>query len=666
MIPEKFMWHLMTGLGIEVGCALVILAVTYLDTMHRGTKMKDTASPRTRLTSTRLIVAAIYLLDILMAFILAGNSTYQKWRLGSYLRALLFILFHDNTLQIWKLHIGMLPHLFEIGVLIVSFCGFYAVLGMNVFEKGKEGSDHFETFNSSMWTLIVLITTSNTPQVFVESFESNRATILYFISFIIFGAFGLLYILMATVFSQFQLRLEDSAKFNKEARQKSVHEAYLAITAPAIDPNGPPPMKVDSSTTMALLQQFSLNVNAISPQLQADLVDQFLNSPNGHGSLIAGANVAKVDDKYAESSEAGDEAVLSEAEFGHFFDELELRMGQPQSWPHEVGGRIAGFCKRLLSGFVLGSRKRPLFEVAVDVLIFSNLVIFAVEGPGCSTFHDKGKSCTLDIIELFLSVVFFVELVVKLTGLGLRNYWDSLTNRLDLVATLTSTVLVVLYWAQISSYDNSSTLELGVALRLTRSFRFLGYAPTFDLMAGVINKIGANVKGLAGFMLTLFMVWATLGQQLLGGKICVEDLNTDTDFTCPQDEKIGHTEYIKDHYYTCNFNDPLLSLVTLFVIMVGNDWGVIVDAYTDATTKFMRIYFVFWYIAVVFIALNTTLSFIIDTYITEQRRFLARQTSLALDPLHVLRARNGSVSEQEGGRSNTGAKPESTDQAALI
>ena len=39
----------------------------------------------------------------------------------------------------------------------------------------------------------------------------------------------------------------------------------------------------------------------------------------------------------------------------------------------------------------------------------------------------------------------------------------------------------------------------------------------------------------------------------------------------------------------------MLSLITLFVVMVGNDWALITDAYTDATSKFLRIYFFLWF-----------------------------------------------------------------------
>ena len=104
-----------TGLGVELACTLVILAVLYLDFTHRGAKMKDWSSRPTQILYAKIIIAALYLLDVFLAFVFAASAEYQQWRLGGYLRAVLFIILHENTLNIWKLHVQMLPHLFEVG-----------------------------------------------------------------------------------------------------------------------------------------------------------------------------------------------------------------------------------------------------------------------------------------------------------------------------------------------------------------------------------------------------------------------------------------------------------------------------------------------------------------------------------------------------------------------
>ena len=73
-------------------------------------------------------------------------------------------------------------------------------------------------------------------------------------------------------------------------------------------------------------------------------------------------------------------------------------------------------------------------------------------------------------MELFIfNQIFIVECTLKLLGLGLRNYLEEAGNVLDLVLTVISTTLIAIYWADLSGYDNSSTVELGVGVRLIRS-----------------------------------------------------------------------------------------------------------------------------------------------------------------------------------------------------
>ena len=180
-----------------------------------------------------------------------------------------------------------------------------------------------------------------------------------------------------------------------------------------------------------------------------------------------------------------------------------------------------------------------------------------------------------------------------------------------------------IYWVNLEGYDSSSVVEIGVGLRLIRCVRFMAYTSLFDLTAGVINKIRATSMGLVGFVFTLYLTWAILGMQLFGGKICIEALAS-TNSTCPSSESIEDTDYYTGKYYAINFNDLMMSALTLFVIMVGNNWNEVVDAYTTVMTNNARWYFLIWFVLVVYIALNTTLSFIIDTYINEERSYTSK------------------------------------------
>ena len=190
MLHEDDMWSPSTGLGLEAGCSLVLLAVFYVDRLHRGPAFYDTTSAPTKLLWAKFAVVGLYVLDIIFASIFEGSSSYQVWRFGPYLRIAIFVLVHRNTFAIWKLHVTMLPHLFEVLIVLVSFLFFFAILAMNIFQKGDEGNAHFQSLGGSLWSLVVLLTTANFPGIFVDSFLNSRISVVYFIAFVCLGVYG--------------------------------------------------------------------------------------------------------------------------------------------------------------------------------------------------------------------------------------------------------------------------------------------------------------------------------------------------------------------------------------------------------------------------------------------------------------------------------------------
>ncbi len=68
-------------------------------------------------------------------------------------------------------------------------------------------------------------------------------------------------------------------------------------------------------------------------------------------------------------------------------------------------------------------------------------------------------------------------------------------------------------------------------------------------------------------------------------------------------------------YYLMNFNDFFMSLVTLFHIMVVNNWYVTCNMYCLVSgSSWPILYFVSFWTSTVFIMLNLVIAFVIDIY----------------------------------------------------
>ena len=77
---------------------------------------------------------------------------------------------------------------------------------------------------------------------------------------------------------------------------------------------------------------------------------------------------------------------------------------------------------------------------------------------------------------------------------------------------------------------------------------------------------------------------------------------------------------IPTNYHLLNFNDILSSYMTLFQLMVINNWCVVVDMYTDLMdSERYRLYFYLFYYFSVIICMNIVVAFALDIYSSVER-----------------------------------------------
>lgn len=106
------------------------------------------------------------------------------------------------------------------------------------------------------------------------------------------------------------------------------------------------------------------------------------------------------------------------------------------------------------------------------------------------------------------------------------------------------------------------------------------------------------------FSLYLFIfVFDTMGILWFGGLITVDKVSGIANAT-------GN-----GLYYLMNFNDTYSGMLTLFSILVGNNWNSTSDMYADLTkSDWPRWYFTTFYIVSIMVMLNIVVSFVLDIY----------------------------------------------------
>ena len=127
---------------------------------------------------------------------------------------------------------------------------------------------------------------------------------------------------------------------------------------------------------------------------------------------------------------------------------------------------------------------------------------------------------------------------------------------------------------------------------------------TMRVIFETLKNLLGPLNNLIIVMMTIFYVFAQLGMIIFGGQIRKNS------------SQIVHDSSIPDNYYLINFNDLMSSYVTLFILIVVNNWYVIVAMCVDIKggNTLYRYFFVIFYYFGVIIGLNIIIAFAIDMY----------------------------------------------------
>ncbi len=202
---------------------------------------------------------------------------------------------------------------------------------------------------------------------------------------------------------------------------------------------------------------------------------------------------------------------------------------------------------------------RDLFlnEKAILCVIILNSVLLFLQESGVST-------PLINVMDVGCTIIFIIEMVVKLCVLGFKKYWRSGWNRLDGTLVVLSIPSLIVYFMPNVSFDLSFLL----ALRVLRVFRFFRLVHAFPGFTRLLTSFGVAMKrSYAVFigMFVLIIIFAMIGCGLF---------------------KDAAPEY---------FSTPLDAIYATFRIFTGEGWNEIPDTValnmSNAWAHVIRLYF---------------------------------------------------------------------------
>lgn len=256
--------------------------------------------------------------------------------------------------------------------------------------------------------------------------------------------------------------------------------------------------------------------------------------------------------------------------------------------------------------------RSKLFVVLVTACIFANTVTLAIEHHGMSA----SLAAVLNRCNIVFTLVFLVEMVLKLMGIGPYRYFLDAFNIFDFV------VVMISMGELASGQEGQGTLS---AFRLARVFRVARLVRHWDEMRKILQVIAGSLTsfGYLALLLLLFLfVFSLLGMHLLG----------------PAYADLPEADRPRNSFHTLH-----AAFLTCFQVLSGEGWNeVMEEAVLITGNKAVAVYFIAWVVVGSFVLLNLFLAVLLDGFASddseEQARAVEDVEAAAQELLRVRRA----------------------------
>lgn len=215
-----------------------------------------------------------------------------------------------------------------------------------------------------------------------------------------------------------------------------------------------------------------------------------------------------------------------------------------------------------------------------------------------------------EVLEAIFTIVYCIEISLKVTVYGWKAYIEKLRNVFDLTITiLAATSTAIVYYP--NDISNSHIVRMIVMARVLRLGRLLNASRTFQLLTQVQAEVLPAAASVVLALLYLMYAFAALGMHLYGGMVTRDPEN---DWAA----RLLNTDFADNEYWANNFNDMLSGLNVLFNLLVVNNWTQVEVGFEAVTqSRWVRLYFLSFFILGVVLVNNLVIAFIVSSFLNQ-------------------------------------------------
>ncbi|KFO28307.1 Two pore calcium channel protein 2 [Fukomys damarensis] len=581
-------WEPPCGLmeGVELLCLLVFVA----DISVKGYLVGWSQFQKNLWLLAYLTVLVVSLVDWTVSLSLLCQELLRMRRL---LRP--FFLLQNSSMmkKTLKCIRWSLPDMASVGLLLAIHLCIFTMFGMLLFTVGEKDTEpnrerlaYFRSLPESLTSLLVLLTTANNPDVMIPAYSKNRAYAIFFVVFTLIGSLFLMNLLTAIIYNQFRGYLMKSLQTSLFRRRLGTRAAYEVLSSvPGQAGATPEAIGVRPQNFLQVLQKVQMS--------------------SSHKQAIM------------EKVRSYNNVLLSADEFQKLFDELDKSVIKEHPPRPQYQSPFLQTAQ-----FLFGHH---YFDYMGNVIALGNLAsicVFLVQDA--DVLPGNRDDFVLGILDCIFILYYVLELLLKVFALGPWGYLSYPSNVCD---GLLTSILLVLEISTLAVYsfphprwkpEMLGLLSLWDMTRLVNMlivFRFLRIIPNMKPMAMVVSTVLGliqNLRAFGGILVVVYYVFAIAGISLFRGTIVAPFGNGSL---APANGSASCGSFEQLEYWANNFDDFAAALVTLWNVMVVNNWQVILDAYERYVGPWSKIYFVLWWLVSSVIWVNLFLALLLENFL---------------------------------------------------
>ncbi|XP_072912060.1 two pore segment channel 3 isoform X1 [Hemitrygon akajei] len=520
--------------------------------------------------------------DMIVYLVLIENG-YPAVRWSRVLRPLFCVNFTESRQlrRAFRNIRNTLPEISYVFILFMFSVAVFSLMALKLFAKRKlttvEGAAYFSNYLDAFFSLYVLVTTANSPDIMMPAYEVSWAYAIFFIIFIIVNTYVFMSLFLAVVYNDYKKHLKNEVRKLVYMKHRKMTEAFNIL-------------KTKNGTEFAVQDsQWRQLVKLVAPEI-----------PSSHRELLWRV----LDDEQ--------KGFIGKESFIRLADLLNIQIVQMKERVHPLEKSIPNLYNSRVSQLICRMVKHQGFRYTYDVIIVINAIFIGGDETNPLISKAEWVFLTLYVIEILLKL-YAHEPRAFFAKFQFWNWFDTIIIVAALLGAIVNATL-----KSSDGYSSQQILDIVFILRVLRLIRIVDSFQRFRILLNTLVNLIPTMLTYAGLLVVVYYIFAIVGMEAFKGRIIFYSANSSD----PAAKYCGNpalkgSQFATLRYCKNNFNNLLSAFILLIELTVVNQWHALATGFVKVTHLTARIFFVIFHIVVVIILINIFIAFVLEAFFVE-------------------------------------------------